>query len=80
MEIRQTVRTIPSRPIALVLAALAVLALALTTWFVLGTGARGTVNDRTFVTVNPQACGDPYSPNDPLCQPVRDPYSPHDKL
>lgn len=81
MEIRQGFRTVPSRPIALVLAALAVLALALTAWFVLGTGARSSVNDRTFVTnVHPQVCGDPYSPNDQVCKPVRDAYSPHDAL
>ena len=81
MEIREGFRTVPSRPIALVLAALAVVALALTVWFVLGTSARSTVNDRTFApTVHPQACGDPYSPHDSVCNPTGDPYSPHDKL
>lgn len=36
MEIRHSLRTVPSRAIALVIAALAVLALALTTWYALG--------------------------------------------
>ena len=81
MEIRENFRTVPTRPIALVLAALAVVALALTVWFVLGTGVRSTVNDRTFTpTVQPQACGDAYSPHDSVCKPASDPYSPHDKL
>jgi len=81
VEIREGFRTVPSRPIALVLAALAVVALALTVWFVLGTGVRSTVNDRTFTpTVQSQACGDPYSPHDSVCKPASDPYSPHDKL
>src|SRR6184192_73418 len=35
MEIRENFRTVPSRPIAVALALLAVLALALTTWYVL---------------------------------------------
>lgn len=81
LEIRQSFRTVPSRPIALVMAALAVIALALTAWFVLGANARGTVNNRTFVpSVHSQVCGDPYSPNDPVCKSTSDPYSPHDKL
>jgi hypothetical protein len=81
LEIRQNVRTVPSGPIAIIIAALAVLALALTAWFVLGTSARSTVNDRTFVTnVHPQVCGDTYSPHDPVCKPSRDSYSPHDPL
>ena len=81
MEIRENFRTVPSRPIAVALALLAVLALALTTWYVLGTGVRGTANDRTFgPTVHSQACGDPYSPHDSVCKPASDPYSPHDKL
>ena len=63
------------------MAALAVIALALTAWFVLGANARGTVNNRTFVpSVHSQVCGDPYSPNDPMCKSTSDPYSPHDKL
>ena len=63
------------------MAALAVIALALTAWFVLSTSPRSNANDRTFVpNAHPQVCGDPYSPSDSLCKPVRDPYSPHDKL
>ena len=81
MEIRESFCTVPSRPIALVLAALAVVALALTVWFVLSTGVRSTVNDRTFTpTAQSQACGDPYSPHDSVCKPASDPYSPHDTL
>jgi len=83
MEIRRGFRTVPSRPIALALAVLAVLALALTTWYVFGVSVqtRGIANDRTLVTnVQPQVCGDAYSPHDPVCGPKTDPYSPHDKL
>ncbi|TMG07793.1 MAG: hypothetical protein E6I06_09235 [Chloroflexi bacterium] len=83
METRESFRTVPSRPIALALALLAVLALALTTWFVFGVSnqTRGIANDRTLVTnVHPQVCGDTYSPHDPVCGPKTDPYSPHDQL
>jgi hypothetical protein len=82
METRESFRTVPSRPIALALAVLAVLALALTSWYVFGVvQTRGIANDRTLVTnVHPQVCGDAYSPHDPMCGPTTDPYSPHDKL
>src|SRR6266566_6605836 len=82
METRENFRTVPSRPIALALALLAVLALALTTWFVFGVSnqTRGIANDRTLVTnVHPQVCRDTYSPHDPVCGPKTDPYSPHDQ-
>jgi len=61
---------------------LAVLALALTSWYVFGVvQTRGIANDRTLVTnVHPQVCGDTYSPHDPVCGPKTDPYSPHDQL
>jgi hypothetical protein len=39
LEIRQNLRSVPSRPVVLVIAILAVLALALTAWSVLATGA-----------------------------------------
>jgi len=82
VEIRESFRTVPSRPIALALAVLAVLALALTSWYVFGVvQTRGIANDRTLVTnVHPQVCGDTYSPHDPVCGPKTDPYSPHDQL
>ena len=82
METRESFRTVPSRPIALALALLAVLALTLTSWYVFGVvQTRGIANDRTLVTnVQPQVCGDAYSPHDPVCGPKTDPYSPHDKL
>jgi len=83
VEIRESFRTAPSRPIALVLALLAVLALALTAWFVFGLSGqtRSFGNDRTLVTNGaPQHCGDAYSPQDPVCGQSTDPYSPHDKL
>jgi len=82
MEIRRTLRTVPSRPIALALAMLAVLALALTTWYVLGTQAQGgttQVKQAPLTNHLPLNCSnDPYSPHDPICQPYHDPYSPHD--
>ncbi len=80
LEIRQGFRTVPSRPIAVVLALLAVLALALTTWYVFSASVPGRSlgNDRTNITtVNPQSC-DPYSPRDPVCQLAGDPFSPRD--
>ncbi|HSS60203.1 MAG TPA: hypothetical protein VLK30_01960 [Candidatus Limnocylindrales bacterium] len=84
MEIRGTIRTIPSRPIALLLATLAVLALALTSWYVLGSQARGgatRAQEAPMTNQLPLNCSsDPYSPHDPICQPYHDPYSPHDPL
>ena len=84
MEIRQNLRTLPSRSIALALAALAVLALALTAWYALGTRAPSTSPAVPVVhRVNqlPVDCtGDPYSPHDPICTPFHDPYSPHDPI
>jgi len=52
IEIRQGFRTVPSRPIAVVLALLAVLALALTTWYVFSVSvpSRSLGNDRTNIT------------------------------
>lgn len=82
MEIRQGFRSVPSRPIAVVLALLAVLALALTTWFVFSvSGPSSSIgNDRINYTRDaPQSC-DPNSPRDPICEPAGDPYSPHDPL
>jgi hypothetical protein len=84
LEIRGTVRTVPSRPIALALAALAVLALALTVWYVLGTHVQSSsvgVDRAPLTNQLPLNCSnDPYSPRDPICQPYHDPYSPHDPL
>ncbi len=84
MEIRQNLRTLPSRPIALGLAVLAVLALVLTAWFALGTRAQSTSSAVPVVhRVNqlPLDCaGDPYSPRDSICKPYDDPYSPHDPV
>ena len=81
MEIREGFRTVPSRPIALVLAALAVVALALTVWFVLGTGVRSTVNDRTFTPTVHAAPGTVLRQDSPSTgKPASDPYSPHDTL
>ena len=79
MEIRQGFQRVPSRPIALAMAALAVIALALTTWFVFaGAQARPSGSDRTFVTsVAPERCGDPFSPQDPVCGGTAGAYSPH---
>jgi hypothetical protein len=50
MEIRQTLRTVPSRPIVLVLSILAVLALAVTAWSVLGAGAGFSTGSGQSVT------------------------------
>lgn len=84
MESRATFRSVPSRPIALALAVLAVLALALTTWSVLGAGSHpvSTVNDRPVVKMQrtPGYCGDTYSPHDSICPTTADPYSPRDPL
>jgi len=83
MEIREGFRRVPSRPIALAMAVLAVVALALTVWFVLGSNSqvRSTGNDRTLLTNTvQQRCGDAFSPHDPVCRPAADPYSPHDAL
>ncbi|HYS98783.1 MAG TPA: hypothetical protein VEM94_10305 [Candidatus Dormibacteraeota bacterium] len=80
LEIREGFRTVPSRPIAVVLALLAVLALALTSWYVFSVSVptRSIGNDRPNVTrVSPQSC-DPYSPRDPVCQFSSDPFSPRD--
>jgi hypothetical protein len=84
MEIRQSLRTVPSRPVALAMAVLAVLALALTAWFVLGTRAQSTSQGTTRAPVTNQltldCSNDPYSPRDPICVPYHDPYSPHDPI
>jgi hypothetical protein len=84
LEIRGTIRTLPSRSITLVMAALAVLALALTAWYVLGFHAQGgstRIQDAPMTNQLPLNCSsDPYSPHDPICQPYHDPYSPHDPL
>jgi hypothetical protein len=79
LEIRQGFRNLPSRPIALAMAALAVIALALTTWFVFaGAQPRPTGSDRTFVnSAAPERCGVPYSPSDPICSGTVGAYSPH---
>ncbi len=82
MEIRQGFRSVPSRPIAVVLALLAVLALSLTTWFVFSvSGSSSSVNNHSVqdTRVAPQSC-DPNSPRDPICEPAGDSYSPHDPL
>ena len=82
MEIRQSLKTVPSRPIAVLLAVLAVLALALTTWYTLGTrtpSASPAVQQAPRTNQLPLDCkSDPYSPHDPVCVPYHDPYSPHD--
>ena len=84
MEIRGTVRTLPSRPIALAMAVLAVLALALTAWYALGSRAQSVspaVQRAPFTNHLPLDCkNDPYSPHDPICTPYHDPYSPHDPV
>ena len=85
MESRATLRSAPSRPIAVALALLAVLALALTAWFVFGLGAHNApslANDRPVVKVQrmPQCGTDAFSPHDAVCPAPRDPYSPHDPL
>ena len=84
MEIRQNLGTVPSRPIAVALAVLAVLALALTSWFVFS--ARPQSGTSHFVPASrpnqlPLNCtNDPYSPHDPSCTSYSDPYSPHDPI
>ncbi len=82
MEIRQGFRSVPSRPIALAMAVLAVVALVLTAWFVLGAGgsAVNAGNDRQLINVQrtTQYCNDPFSPHDAVCPTSGDPYSPHD--
>lgn len=84
MEIRQNFRTVPPRPIALALALLAVLALALTAWYVFGLRTQVGSSELTQAPrVNhlPVSCSnDPYSPHDAICAPYRDPYSPHDPI
>jgi hypothetical protein len=84
VETRQSIRTAPTRPIALAIAALSVLALALTSWYVFGSRAQS--GSPGFVQVPrsnhlPLNCSnDPYSPQDPICTPYHDPYSPHDPV
>jgi len=84
LEIRGSLRTVPSRPVALAMAVLAVLALALTAWFVLGTHAQSSSQGTTRAPATNQlpldCTSDPYSPHDPLCKPYHDPYSPHDPI
>lgn len=83
MEIRGAVRTLPSRPIALAMAVLAVVALALTGWYVLGSRALSSPVRERAPQVNqlPLDCkDDPYSPHDPICTPYHDPSSPHDPV
>lgn len=84
MEIRQNLRTVPSRPIALALVVLAVLALALTGWYVLGTpehrGSSPVVQAPRPNQLPLNCSNDPYSPHDPICTPYHDPYSPHDPI
>jgi hypothetical protein len=83
MEIRGTLRTVPSRPIALVMAVLAALALALTGWYALGPRAQSSPAVHIAPTTNqlPLDCkNDPNSPHDPICTPYHDPYSPHDPV
>lgn len=84
MEIRQNLRTVPSRPIAVVLAALAVLALALTGWYVFATQEHGRSSPLVQAPLPnrlPLNCSnDAYSPHDPICTPYHDPYSPHDPI
>ena len=84
MEIRQGFRTVPSRPIALALAALAVLALALTSWYVFGIRVQNSspvLVQAPMTNHLPLNCSsDPYSPHDPICTPYHDPYSPHDPI
>ena len=84
MEIRQSLRTVPSRPIALALAALAVLALALTSWYTFGTRVQSSSPAGVKAPMTnqlPLNCkNDPYSPHDPICTPYHDPYSPHDPI
>jgi hypothetical protein len=77
LETRGSLRTVPSRPIALALAALAVLALALTGWYVFGTRFVQAPRSNHL----PLNCkNDPYSPHDPICTPYHDPFSPHDPV
>jgi len=91
LDIRQNVTTVPTRPIAFVMAILSVVAVALTAWYSLA-GGNPTLNhgtDETFVSVG-QFDGkvrgsDPYSPRDPIERPNAtgsdsDPYSPRDPV
>ena len=84
MEIRQNFRTVPSRPIALALAVLAVLALALTAWYVFDTrvqkGSPDLVQAPRPNHLPLNCSNDAYSPHDPICTPYHDPYSPHDPI
>ena len=50
MEIRQNLRTVPSRPVVFVIAILAVLALAVTAWSVLASGSRTPAGSGQTVT------------------------------
>jgi len=84
MEIRGRTRAVPSRPIVLAMAALAVLALALTSWYMLSARVQNSglgVQQGPLTNQLPLDCrNDPYSPRDPSCQPNHDPYSPHDPV
>jgi hypothetical protein len=84
METRETFRSIPSRPIAFAIAALAVIALALTAWYVLDSRPLGGATPARHIVVTTGrpalSCGDPYSPHDSICAPSADPYSPRDPL
>ena len=50
MEIRQNLRTVPSRPVVVVIAILAVLALAVTAWYALAAGPRTGAGSGQTVT------------------------------
>lgn len=86
METQGTLRSTPSRPIALAIAGLAVLALALTGWSVFGSaqttsGSPASVQQAPRPNHLPLDCdSDPYSPHDPICTPYHDPFSPHDPV
>jgi hypothetical protein len=92
LDTRQQARILPTRPIVFVMALLAVLALALTAWYSLGSSAnrvQSVAPDRTYANGGPydnRVHGtDPYSPRDPIEQPQAtpgntDPYSPHDPM
>ena len=84
MEIRQHLLRVPTRPIALLVACLSVLALALAAWYLLTAGTASVASVSSLPVGSCTSYGpDPYSPSDPICAKTttgRDPYSPRDAL
>ena len=72
MEIRQNLRSVPSRSVVLVIAILAVLALAVTAWSVLAAGTRSHSGTGAVQTVTSTQGPDAQERNQQLRQQMED--------